>query len=133
MKSKRTRQAGLILATVLAAVCLAGSGLFAQVYTGDCPLSVGQIRVFEHDNFNGGSFNINPSAVPQGQYVKVPDGSNDKISSVQFNLPPGIIVIFFEHDKYRGRQLVVFGRGASQKLGDNGINDKITGWAWFKP
>ena len=71
--------------------------------------------------------------VPQGTYVNLPGGFNDKMTGLQFNLPSGVIVVFFEHPGFRGRQLVVFGTGSIDHARHNGFNDCATGWAWFKP
>jgi hypothetical protein len=58
---------------------------------------------------------------------------HDNADSIQWNLPPGVIVILYEHTDARnkGRQYAIWGRGQDDKLDNDGIGDRISAWAWY--
>lgn len=55
----------------------------------------------------------------------------DDMSSVQWNLPPGVVVVLYEDKAGRGEQLVLWGKGRSRSLDRLDFDDKVSRWAWF--
>jgi len=78
-------------------------------------------------------FDVVPSNVPQGAFQSLKGTTaHGKATGVQWNLPPGVIVIFYEHDNGGGRQFVVWGQGQVEHLDAHAFNDVATSWAWFR-
>jgi hypothetical protein len=55
----------------------------------------------------------------------------DDMSSLKWNLPPGVVVVFYQHAGGRGQRIAIWGRGQKRSLGDWGFNDKVSRWAWY--
>ncbi|MHC4099809.1 MAG: zinc ribbon domain-containing protein [Planctomycetota bacterium] len=55
----------------------------------------------------------------------------DDMSSLKWNLPEGVIVIFYEDAAARGERIVVWGQGQIRSLRSWGFNDKVSRWAWY--
>ena len=66
---------------------------------------------------------------PQGEMQRIEGRLEDKVSSLRWNLPPGIVVILYENADGTGRQLPIWGDGDHVKL--RPINDCISAWGWY--
>lgn len=55
----------------------------------------------------------------------------DNMSSVRWNLPPGVIVVLYDDSKAKGRQLLLFGSGQYESVSPWDFNDKLSRWAWY--
>jgi hypothetical protein len=55
----------------------------------------------------------------------------DDMSSLKWNLPPGVAVVFYQHAPANGRRLTVWGRGQIRSLRSWGFNDNVSRWAWY--
>ncbi len=93
---------------------------FILLFTFICSFSLfGQIQLFEHANFGGGSVTINSSWQAKGNNLIW----NDKISSIK--VPKGNILIIYEHTDFSGAHTVVSGNWQAK---DKNIawNDQIS-------
>jgi hypothetical protein len=91
------------------------------------------IELFESHNFDGTTATLNASeAAPQsGGLSELPRGLNDSLTSLRWNLRPGIIVVFYEDGAGKGEQLVIWGKGQSADISRWDFNDKASRWAWY--
>lgn len=55
----------------------------------------------------------------------------DEMTSLRWNLPPGVVVVLYEDAEGRGRQLTLFGRGQYPSVSLWDFNDKVSRWAWY--
>ena len=55
----------------------------------------------------------------------------DKLSSIQWDLPPGVVVVLYQHADGTGRHIGLWSRGEFSRLSRWDINDKVSSWAWF--
>jgi hypothetical protein len=67
---------------------------------------------------------------PAGQLNKVPPGMNDKITSLRWNLPPGVVVTFYQDADGMKQQASVWGNGEVTNVDAWDMNDKISRWSW---
>jgi hypothetical protein len=58
---------------------------------------------------------------------------NDRMTSLAWKLPRGVIVVLYEHSNPSGpgRQYVIWGSGQDLSVKEDAFNDKLSGWAWF--
>jgi hypothetical protein len=55
----------------------------------------------------------------------------DDMTSLKWNLPAGVVVVFYQHAGARGERIAIWGRGQKRSLRDWGFNDKVSRWAWY--
>ncbi len=55
----------------------------------------------------------------------------DDMSSLKWNLPPGVIVVFYEDAAGKGEQIIIWGKGQIRSLRAWDFNDKVSRWAWY--
>lgn len=65
----------------------------------------------------------------QGKMQLIEGPLNDKVSSLRWNLPPGVVVVLYENTDGTGRRIPIWGNGENVKL--RSINDCISAWAWY--
>jgi hypothetical protein len=96
-------------------------------------IGAGTIVMFKDQNFKGtqGAATAITASAASGQLKELPNDLPDSLSSVQWNLPPGIVVILFEDAAGKGEQLALWGKGQMSDLTDWGYNDKASRWSWY--
>lgn len=75
------------------------------------------------------------TAYDSNTYHKLPKDCADEISSLRWNLPPGVVVTFYENGvsaDNKGMNYSVFGDGELESLDKAELNDKLSCWAWYK-
>jgi len=65
------------------------------------------------------------------QTVAVGTVRRGRLSSVRWNLPGGVVVVFYESTKGKGRQFAIWGRGEYSSLKIWDFGDQAKAWAWF--
>jgi hypothetical protein len=55
----------------------------------------------------------------------------DGMTSLCWNLPEGVVVVFYDHSNARGRQYVIWGSGEVDDLVPWQFSDTVSKWAWF--
>lgn len=97
--------------------------------------SPGRITLYEHRNFGGQSRTFDLRCHGPHSLVDLrPLGFSDKVSSVAWDLAPGVEVRLADHDNGTGRQYVMRGRDRDADTHDNGFGDCCTSWFWhFAP
>jgi hypothetical protein len=57
--------------------------------------------------------------------------TNNDMTSLCWNLPEGVVVVFYDHSNARGKQYVVWGSGQADDLVPQRFNDTVSRWAWY--
>lgn len=73
----------------------------------------------------------NVTALTPGGAHDLPADMEDSVSSLRWNLSPGIVVVFYEDDGAKGEQLAIWGNGEMARLSRWNFNDKPSSWAWY--
>lgn len=91
------------------------------------------IHLFQDAGFAGDHVAIDDvtKTIKRGSMLELPDGMNDSVSSLRWNLPPHVVVILHEDAGGKGEQAVLWGKGELRSLDWWDINDKISRWTWF--
>ena len=90
------------------------------------------LQLWQHTDYRGTIAPVTGvTGYAPGVYHRIPEGLADKMSSVRWDLPPGVVVVFYQHGTGTGRQLAVWSRGESPRLSRWDLNDKISRWSWF--
>lgn len=94
------------------------------------PLASNTIYLFEDRDFKGDVVRLeNVTSRAQGAMQELSD--DDSVTSVRWNLPPGAVVLFTQHEDGKGDRVVVWGQGQVNSVSPWNFNDKISGWAWY--
>src|SRR5688500_8463712 len=94
------------------------------------PLASNAIYMFEDRDFKGDVARLeNVTGKPQGAMQEISD--DDSVTSLRWNLPPGVVVLFTQHENGTGDRAAVWGQGQVNSVSPWRFNDKISGWAWY--
>ena len=70
-----------------------------------------------------------------GSFHELPDDAKDEISSMRWNLTPGVVVVLYQNGastKKKGIQYAIFGNGVDHSLDHSELNDELSSWAWYR-
>lgn len=56
----------------------------------------------------------------------------DCLSSLRWNLEPGVVVQFHEHHEGGGRQYQIWDAGEDADTHNNGFGDRASSWSWYR-
>lgn len=94
-------------------------------------LPAGSVTLYSNKNFDGQSATITPfTSDAHATLNKVPAGMNDKITSMRWNLPPGVVMMFYQDGDGRKQQAAIWGSGEINDVDAWDFNDKISRWSW---
>ena len=94
------------------------------------PLASNAIYMFEDRDFKGDVARLeNVTGKPQGAMQEISD--DDSVTSLRWNLPPGVVVLFTQHENGTGDRAAVWGQGQVNSVSPWRFNDKNSGWAWY--
>ncbi len=89
------------------------------------------LQLFKDDKFMGDMQQVTPvTSVPAGQLQKVPGNLDDKLTSVRWTLPEGVVVIFYEDADGEKARVAIWGKAQLTSLARWDFNDKISRWSW---
>ena len=89
------------------------------------------IYMFENRDFKGNVTRIeNITSQPPGLTERV-GARADQMTSLKWDLPIGVVVIFYENADGTGDQFPIWGRGQLDSVGKWSFNDKVSRWAWY--
>jgi hypothetical protein len=111
-----------------AVVCPTGTVVIAR----EVPvMTPGTLNLYRNDDFDGQHEVIaDVMAQPHGQLHRLPSGLNDDVSSMRWNLPPGVVVTFYQDAQGEKQQAAIWGNGQVSDVNEWDFNDKISRWAW---
>src|SRR6267143_4684449 len=88
------------------------------------------IYLFENRDFGGKVTRIeNVTSQPPGVTEK--PSRVDDMTSLKWDLPAGIVVIFYENADGTGTEFPIWGRGQLDSVSKWSFNDKVSRWAWY--
>ncbi|HEV8606683.1 MAG TPA: hypothetical protein VGQ99_15010 [Tepidisphaeraceae bacterium] len=97
----------------------------------DGALPQNAIYMFENRDFKGKVSRIeNITSQPPGLTDRVGARSDD-MTSLEWDLPAGIVVVFYENADGTGNQFPIWGRGQLDSVSKWAFNDKVSRWAWY--
>ncbi len=87
----------------------------------------GTIVIYENTDFDGKVQVLNIAHQPRHELLPVHGKVGSKTSSLQWNLPEGIVVILYGRSRTTPlRQYVIWGKGQDNRLSGNGFNDRLS-------
>ena len=57
---------------------------------------------------------------------------NDQMTSLRWNLPEGVLVVFYDNIDGTGRQLAIWNKGEHPTVSPWNFNDRASSWAWYR-
>jgi len=90
------------------------------------------IELFSDRDLKGELTTIHPvSGQAQTDYHSA-GTANDKMTSMRWNLPEGIIVVLYDNIGGTGRQFTIWGKGEVETVTPWNFNDRVSSWAWYR-
>ncbi len=90
------------------------------------PVHEGTIVIYENNDFEGKVQVLNVHDQPRHELLPVHGRVGSRASSIQWNLPEGVIVILYGNSRsHPQRHYVLWGQGQDYRLSDNGFNDRL--------
>jgi hypothetical protein len=93
------------------------------------------VKLYEHGNFKeeGRTRLLRVTEIsPQLIHSLHTMDFKDCLSSLEWNLEPGIIVEFSEHHDGGGRKYQIWGSGRDGNTHNNNFKDCASAWAWYR-
>jgi hypothetical protein len=98
----------------------------------DTTLSQNAIQACVDNDFKGEQTTIeNVGRTQHGTLTAFPANFDNSITSLRWNLEPGVLVVFFEDDTGKGQQLALWGKGQIPDLGKCDFNETASRWACY--
>jgi hypothetical protein len=89
------------------------------------------IQLFKDKNFGGTMVQVSEvTGKPAWQDQEFHGRSENKFTSLRWNLPRGVVVSLFENADCLGRMICIWGSGEIPSLGAAKLNDRLSCWAW---
>lgn len=89
------------------------------------------VLIFTQDRFEGMPYSIeNVTDRPSGEFFPLHPGRRE-VSSLRWNLPPGVIVLFSESKDGRGNLFPIWGSYENPRIKPWIADNKISAWAWY--
>lgn len=114
-----------------AALAVAAAGGLALARADD-EVADNTVRVFRDARFEGREQVIHPVTAERPYRLHVLDKKlRDRVSSLEWNLPPGVVVVFYDETNGTGRQYVIWGSGRRAELDDADFKKRAAAWVWI--
>ena len=98
---------------------------------GVAPPAPATMSLYKHKNFEGEAIALTDvTAQPANQLHPLPPDMNDKLTSLRWNLPPGVVVMFYQDAGGHKQQAAVWGSGQVEDVDSWDMNDKVSRWSW---
>lgn len=96
-------------------------------------LAENTMHLYSGDDFGGVESELTAvnTTFTAGAMNEIPSGIKDGLTSVRWNLAPGVVVVFYEDGAGKGEQLVIWGKGEAAEVSIWDFNDKASRWAWY--
>ncbi len=126
-KISKARVRGCVAGAVLAVVAASGLALAQQ----DEGVDDNTIRVWRDAEFKGNEQVIQPVTAERPYRLHVFDKKlRNKVKSMEWSLPPGVIAVFYDETNGTGRQYVIWGTGRRGSLQDADFKGRAAAWVW---
>jgi hypothetical protein len=98
----------------------------------DGALPQNSIYMFENRAFGGKVTRLeNITSQAPGLTERIGGTMPDSMTSLKWDLPPGVVVIFYQNADGTGTQFPIWGRGQLDTVSTWAFNDKVSRWAWY--
>jgi hypothetical protein len=99
----------------------------------DSTLSENGIQICVDNEFKGEQAMIESVSRSHqaGTLNELPANFDDSVTSLRWNLAPGMLVVLFEEPTGKGQQLALWGKGQIPDLGEVDFNETASRWAWY--
>ncbi len=88
-------------------------------------------RMFRDPDLQGTSIEVNPVTKQWSSRLQELDKHvRGKGKSLEWNLPPGVLVVFYDNTNGKGRQFVIWGKGSRTSLVSADFEKRAAAWAW---
>lgn len=98
--------------------------------TGSAPVPASTLQLFKSKNFGANTVTLNPLTQPANTLNRLPEDLPDSLTSMRWNLPPGVIIVFNQDADGGKQQVAIWGNGQVSDLDVWDFNDKASRWAW---
>ena len=98
--------------------------------TGTAPLPANTLQLFKSKNFEANTVTISPLAQAANTLHRLPEDLPDSLTSMRWNLPPGVVLMFHQDADGGKQQVALWGNGQVSDLDVWDFNDKASRWAW---
>lgn len=101
----------------------------AQAPTATVPADT--LQMFIDQDFKNTMAQVSPvTGQKAGEINNLPSGIGDSLSAVRWNLPEGVVVMFYQDASGKKQQVGIWGHGEVADLDIWDINDKASRWSW---
>jgi len=90
----------------------------------------GTMQLFRDKNFKNDMLPVAVTTTGPGALHTLPGNMDDSMTSLRWNLPPGVVVTFYQDAGGKKQQASVWGQGEVRDVDDWDFNDKVSRWAW---
>jgi len=89
------------------------------------------VQMYKGKNFRDDMTQASPvTAVRVGELQKIDPSIDDSLTSLQWNLPPGVIVTMYQDGDGKKQRITIWGKGQVGDLDVWDFNDKVSRWSW---
>lgn len=94
-------------------------------------IPLASVNVYRDKNFRGPQVTLSGiTAPPPNQLNSLPEGMKDDATSMRWNLPPGVVVMFHQDADGDKQRAAIWGNGEASDIDAWDFNDKISRWSW---
>jgi hypothetical protein len=95
------------------------------------PIHENSFRAFQDRSFSGATdLKRNVTEHKPRRLHKLAAYTKDDMASLRWSLPPGVVVLFYDHSNARGAQAVIWGEGEVECLATWWFSDIASRWTW---
>jgi hypothetical protein len=102
----------------------------AVVVSSTTPVPQSTLQMFKSKNFEANTVTLNPLTQAANTLHTLPEDLPDSLTSLRWNLPPGVVLMFHQDADGGKQQVALWGSGEIADLDVWDFNDKASRWAW---
>jgi len=90
------------------------------------------LEMFKDKNFKNTSATVSGvTGHPSATLERLPKDLPDSMTSLRWNLPPGVVVVFYQDASGLKQQAAIWGSGQMPDIDVWDFNDKVSRWGWY--
>lgn len=115
--------------TVIVGIMLAAAPL-AFAWQDEGPIE-DSWRLFRDPDLQGAGIEVRPVTSEKATRLHELDKPiRNKARSIEWNLPPGVVVVFYDNTNGTGQQFPIWGKGSRRSLAEADFEKRAAAWAW---
>jgi hypothetical protein len=111
-------------------VIVRGQALPVGSVTVTVPAAADSITLYKSKDFATNTVTVSPMSHAANTLHRLPEDLPDSLTSMRWNLPPGVVVMFHQDAQGDKQQVAIWGNGQVADLDVWDFNDKASRWAW---